>query len=72
MVPNDATDHLALLAIMMVRVLAKRLDEVGQLDDATRSHLRRLVESVRTHASSRGLFEEMDTLFSNLDKSLVP
>lgn len=70
MVPTDVTDHIALLSIMMVRVLARRLNELGQLDEATRKQLRRLVESVRTHAANRGLLEELETLFQNLEKSV--
>lgn len=70
MVPDNATDHLALLSIMMVRVLASRLNDLGQLDEPTRKQLRKLVEGVRTHADRRGL-QEMSILFDNLDKSVT-
>jgi hypothetical protein len=37
---ESQTDHIAMLALMMVGVLIKRLDAVGQLDDGTKHQLR--------------------------------
>ena len=68
--PDDSTDHIALLSLMMVMVLARRLNEIGQLDDATRNQLHKLVSGVRTHANSRGL-EELKVLFDNMDLSVA-
>lgn len=39
---RDQTDHIALLSLMMVGVLTKRLIEVQQLDKATAEHLHEL------------------------------
>ena len=70
MEPQNPTDHIALLAIMMVRVLAHRMDELGQLDDDTRGHLRRLVNTVGLHADVKGL-DELKDLLGGIDKSLA-
>lgn len=70
MEPQSPTDHIALLAIMMVRVLAHRMDELGQLDEQTRSHLRRLIGTVSTHAGFKGL-DDLKLLFSGIDKTLA-
>ena len=69
MEPINQTDHIAILSLMMVGVLTKRLKEVGQLDDETSSHLHQLVKSVRTHASNSGI-TDLETLFDNIDKAL--
>jgi hypothetical protein len=69
MEPVDQTDHIAILSVMMVGLLAKRMKELGQLDDATASHLHRLVNSVRVHAKASGI-EDLDVLFANLDRAL--
>jgi len=66
---KDQTDHIALLSLMMVGVLTKRLAEVNQLDKATAEHLHKLVQGVRTHAKSVGL-TDLNVLFDNIDKSL--
>lgn len=70
MQPESPTDHVALLSLMMVGVLAKRLVEVGQLDMATAQHLHKLVAGVRTHAKASGL-EDLNVLFDNVDRALV-
>lgn len=66
MQPENQTDHIALLALMICGVLTKRLQEVGQLDDATIGRLRHLVKAVRTHAKSHHL-ADLDVLFDNID-----
>ena len=70
MQPESQTDHVALLALMMVGVLTKRLMETGQLDSETAHHLHRLVSSVRSHAKNSGL-NDLDVLFGNVDKALA-
>lgn len=67
---KDQTDHIALLSLMMVGVLTKRLIEVGQLDDATADQLHKLVKGVRIHAKSVGL-TDLNVLFDNIDKTLA-
>lgn len=69
MEPKTATDHIAILSLMMVGVLTKRLDETGALDDATAAHLHKLVQSVGHHARAAGL-SDLDVLFANVDKAL--
>ena len=69
MQPQNQTDHIAYLSLMMVGVLTKRMKELGQLDDDTASHLHKLVKSVRTHAASSGV-DDLNALFDNIDKSL--
>ena len=69
MEPRDQTDHIAILALMMVGVLTRRLREAGHLDEETRSHLHQLVQSVRTHAATAGI-QDLKSLFDNIDKSL--
>ena len=69
MQPASQTDHIALLSLMLVGMLIKRLQEVGQLDDATAHQIHRLVGTVRTHAENAGL-TDLKILFNNLDRSL--
>ena len=69
MQPENQTDHIALLALMLVGMLIKRLEEVGQLDDATAHHIHRLVGTVRIHAKNAGL-SDLNILFDNIDRSL--
>lgn len=69
MQPVNQTDHIAILSLMMVGVLTKRLKDLGQLDDDTANHLHRLVKSVRTHAETTGI-EDLRVLFNNIDKAL--
>ena len=66
---KNQTDHIALLSLMMVGVLTKRLSDVGQLDDDTAEHLHRLVQGVRVHANHAGL-SDLRILFDNIDKSM--
>lgn len=70
MEPVNQTDHIAVLSLMMVGVLTKRLKETGHLDDETSKHLHQLVRSVRGHAKSRGI-EDLNLLFDNIDKVLT-
>lgn len=69
MQPKDQTDHIAILSLMMVGVLTKRLNELGQLDAETSRHLHRLVKSVRGHAKLSGI-DDLNVLFDNIDKAL--
>ena len=66
---KNQADHVAILSLMMVGVLTKRLIEVGQMDKATAAHLHKLVLGVRTHAKSVGL-NDLNTLFDNIDEKL--
>jgi len=66
---HDQTDHIALLSLSMVGLLIKRLDDLRQLDEPTRRHLRQLVNGVRAHADHRGL-GDLKVLFDNIDLSL--
>ena len=69
MQPENQTDHIALLALTISGVLIQRLNEVGQLDEATRRHLQQLVTGVRTHAERRGL-TDLHILFDNIEHAL--
>jgi len=66
---ENQTDHIAMLTLMMVGTLIKRLQEVGQLDDATRRHLHHLVRAVRIRAENAG-HSDLRILFDNLDRAL--
>lgn len=66
---ESQTDHIAMLTLMMVGTLIKRLQEVGQLDEATRRHLQQLVGGVRIHAEHVG-HSDLRILFDNLDQTL--
>lgn len=66
---NNQTDHIALLSLMLVGVLTKRLIETGQLDDETAGHIHRLVKGVRIHADNHGL-TDLNVLFDNIDQTL--
>ena len=67
---RDQADHIALLSLMMVGVLTKRLIEVQQLDKATAEHLHKLVQGVRIHAKAVGL-TDLNVLFDNIDNALA-
>lgn len=69
MQPVNQTDHIAMLSLMMVGVLTKRLSDLGHLDDETSRHLRKLVNSVRDHAGALGI-DDLDALFKRIDSSL--
>lgn len=66
---KNQTDHVALLALMMVGVLTKRLNDVGQLDEATAEQLHKLVKGVRIHANGSGL-DDLKVLFDNIERTL--
>ncbi|MET0373314.1 MAG: hypothetical protein ABW128_03535 [Rhizorhabdus sp.] len=69
MEPENQTDHIALLALMICGTLIKRMDEVGQLDEATAKRLHRLVEAVRTHAKRHNA-ADLKILFDNIELSI--
>ena len=69
MQPENQTDHVALLSLMLVGLLIKRLNEVGQLDEATSKHIHRLVGTVRIHAENAGI-NDLRILFDNIDHAL--
>ncbi len=66
---RNQSDHVALLSLMLVGVLTKRMTETGQLDDETAGQIHRLVQGVRIHARHAGL-EDLDVLFDNVDRAL--
>ena len=66
---ENQTDHVAMLALMLVGMLIKRLEEVGQLDETTARQIHRLVGTVRTHATNAGL-SDLKILFDNIDRAL--
>lgn len=66
MQPENQTDHIALLALMLCGTLIKRLSDLGQIDQATGQRLHHLVNAVRTHAQGRDL-HDLRILFENLD-----
>lgn len=66
---RDQTDHIALLSLMIVGELTKRLIDIGQLDRATAEHIHRLVKAVRIHASNAG-HNDLNVLFDNIDRAL--
>ncbi|MCB2061292.1 MAG: hypothetical protein R3E09_05585 [Novosphingobium sp.] len=66
---KDQTDHIALLSLMIVGVLTKRLIDVDLLDKETAEHIHRLVQGVRVHAKNAGL-TDLNVLFDNIDLSL--
>ena len=69
MEPENQTDHIALLALMICGTLIKRLDEIGQLDEATARRLHHLVRAVRTHAKRHNA-ADLKILFDNIELSL--
>lgn len=69
MEPVNQTDHIAILSLMMVGVMTKRMKALGHLDEETERHLHRLVKSVREHAGLAGI-ADLNTLFDNIDKAL--
>jgi hypothetical protein len=66
---KDQVDHIALLSLMIVGELTKRLIELDQLDQPTRDKIHKLVHGVRLHAKNAGL-GDLDVLFDNIDGSL--
>ncbi len=66
---KNQADHIALLSLMIVGVLAKRLIEIDQLDRETAEQIHRLVQGVRIHAKNAGL-ADLNILFDNIDRAL--
>ena len=66
---TNQADHMAVLSLMMVGVLTKRLIEIDQLDHATAVRLHKLVLGVRTHAASIGI-NDLNSLFDSLSEKL--
>lgn len=69
MQPVNQTDHIAILSLMMVGVLTKRLSDLGHLDEETHRHLHKLVNSVRDHADAMGI-DDLHALFKKIDSAL--
>ena len=65
----NQSDHIAMLALMISGVLIQRLNQLGQLDEATARQLHQLTAAVRTHAKSRGL-TDLNILFDNIDRAM--
>jgi hypothetical protein len=66
---KDQADHIALLSLMIVGRLTKRLIEADLLDRETANEIHRLVQGVRIHARNSGL-TDLNVLFDNIDRSL--
>jgi hypothetical protein len=66
---KSQSDHIALLALMVVGVLTERLADLGHLDDNTADHIRRMVQGVRIHARNAGL-ADINVLLDNLERGL--
>lgn len=66
---KTAFDHIALLSLMMTRLLTKRLQALGQLDNATTKHLHHLVVSMKGHADLTGN-HELDLLLGEMEREL--
>lgn len=69
MQPENQTDHIALLSLMICGTLIKRLNELHQIDEPTAHRLHQLVKTVRTHAESHDI-HDLRILFENIDLSL--
>jgi hypothetical protein len=63
---RSPADHVGILALMIAGVLIERLDQLGQLDDATARHLHHLIGAVRKHADLSGN-QDLDVLFDRLE-----
>jgi hypothetical protein len=66
---RSPADHVGLLALMISGVLIERLDELGQLDEATARHLHHLIGAVRKHADLSGN-QDLDALFDRIDSKI--
>lgn len=66
---RTASEHVALLSLMMTRVLTMRLQALGQLDNATVKHLHHLVVSMKAHADLNGS-QELDLLLGEMEREL--
>ena len=69
MQPENQTDHIALLALMICGTLIKRLNELGQIDESTANRLHHLVKAVRIHAEGHDV-NDLGVLFENIDLAL--
>lgn len=69
MQPESQTDHIALLALMICGTLIERMNDLGQLDEATASRLHHLVKAVSIHANRHDV-TDLDILFRNIDRAL--
>ena len=67
---KDQADHIALLSLMIVGQLTKRLIDIDQLDLETAENIHRLVQGVRIHARNAGL-ADLNVLFDNIDRTLT-
>ncbi len=67
---KNQADHMAILSLMMVGVLTKRLIDIGQMDKVTAEHLHKLVQGVRTHAKAVGV-NDLNSIFDNIDSKLA-
>ena len=67
---KDQADHVALLSLMIVGQLTKRLIDIDQLDLETAENIHRLVQGVRIHARNAGL-ADLNVLFDNIDRTLT-
>jgi hypothetical protein len=66
---RDNTDHIAILSLMIVGVMTKRLNELGHIDESTAAKLHKQVRGVRLHAQSAGI-SDLEILFDNIDNAL--
>ena len=69
MQPETQTDHIALLALMICGTLIKRLNELGEIDEATGNRLHHLVKAVGRHAENHDI-HDLRILFENIDLAL--
>jgi len=67
MEPQTPTDHIALMALMMVRILCRRMNDLGLLDIDTRRHIVGLAKVMRSHAESEKV--DISVLLDNLIKA---
>lgn len=67
MEPQTPTDHIALMSLMMVRILCRRMHELGLLDQETRRHIVRLAKVMRSHAETEKV--DISVLLDNLIKA---
>lgn len=60
---------IAILYLMMNTVLARRLNQLGQLDDMTVKRIRHLVKAAKAHAHLRN-GDCFDDLFAQIEENL--
>jgi hypothetical protein len=66
---RSPADHVGILALMITGVLIDRLNELGQLDEATARHLHHLIKAVRKHAELTGS-QDLNVLFDKIDSKI--